>query len=246
MCLESDGQFLIIDAGSGLLMLEKELRAAYVDYPNNVPGPFHILLSHLHIDHIIGLTTFSPIWQKEPEVYVYTASRDERPLKEQVFGVFKPPYWPVVMKDSVMVKCILTQADIPFTVGPFTVTPFAANHPDETYSFHITDGRVNVVHLLDSEVSTGPEAEALSRYCREADLIVFDAAYAPEDYLKHKGWGHSTVTEGVRLAREWNCRTMQFAHFSQDYDDAALEGWRRYFDGDDRFILAYDGMEIEL
>ncbi|MCL2564704.1 MAG: MBL fold metallo-hydrolase [Defluviitaleaceae bacterium] len=245
MLLESGGHSLIVDAGSGLVMLEKELREANPDYPGNLPMPPNILISHLHLDHIIGLSTFEPAWNKEPGMRVFTCSRDDRPLHEQVFGVFKPPYWPVTMPEVTACECIPIEANKAFTIGPFTVTPFNAKHPDETLSFHITDGHSSLVHLLDSEADHSDPAsyKELRHYCNGADLVVFDAAYSPEDYPKYKGWGHSTVKDGVYLAKEWKCKRMLFAHFSQRYSDKELDRWKQYFSGD-QFILAYDGIEL--
>ena len=242
--VESGGHSLILDAGSGLVMLEKELRALNSDYPC-VSMPFNILISHLHLDHIIGLSSFELTWQKDAGMRIFTCSRDERPLREQIFGAFKPPYWPASMPDATFAECIQIEANKSFTIGPFTITPFKAKHPNETLSFHVNDGKSNLVYLLDSEVGQLDPAppKELKRYCSGADLIVFDAAYSPEDYQKHKGWGHSTVKDGVYLAREWKCKRMLFAHFSQRYSDEELDKWKQYFEGD-QFILAYDGIEL--
>ena len=248
MTVESGGQVLIIDAGTGILQLENELRKTYPDYPQGLPYSPSILISHLHIDHIIGLSTFEPVMHKNSQLSIFTCSRDDRPLKEQIFGIFKPPYWPISIDKLTTAQCIAVKQDIPFVIGHFTVTAFDTDHPDTTLSFHITDGRKTIVYLLDSEVATmnPKEYKKMLDYCRGADLVVFDATYSPEDYPKCKSWGHSTIEDGVRLADNSGCKRILFSHFSQAYGDGELELWKRRLADESRFMLASDGFEFTL
>jgi len=245
MRLTYDGGMILLDAGSGIMKLDAELREEYPGYPKNLPFSPNILISHLHLDHIIGLPSFAPVSDEDAGVRIFTCSRSDKPIKEQVFGAFLPPYWPVHMSAVAFAECIPV-------VGTFkidhkiTVTPFAANHPDTTQSFHITDGTKTVVHLLDHEMLPQDETDVLYEHCRHADVVVFDAAYLLRDYPAKHGWGHSTVQEGIRLAEKCGCKKMVFAHFGQEYSDADLNGLNDLFAQDDRFVLAYEGLEIEV
>ncbi|MDR2167755.1 MAG: MBL fold metallo-hydrolase [Clostridiales bacterium] len=241
---------LIIDAGSGLLLLQEELRRKYPDYPRGLPHPPALLLSHLHLDHIIGLSAFAPAWQKVG-MQIFTYSRDARPLVEQVFGIYRPPFWPISMEAFGCVECIeIKEGAPPFELGPATITPFAAAHPDKTASFHITDGEKTLVYLLDSEMPLMGEAEyaALVEYCTNADLVVFDAAYSKEDYPARKGWGHSTVEDGIKLAQKSGAKRMLFTHFGQEYSDEDLDNWKAEIKNSDvtEFIFAREGMEFSI
>lgn len=245
MIVESGGCIVIIDAGSGIMMLEKELITT-----NQTRSACNVLLSHLHMDHITGFGTFSQIWKKDSAIKVFTCPRDDRPLKEQVFGVFNPPHWPSSLVKASGAQCIPVEAGVPFAIEHLIVTPFPANHPDTTLSFHISDGERVFVHLLDSETSNmKPDLhDELTRLCRGADLVVFDASYSSEDYEKYIGWGHSTVEQGVKLADECKPKRMLFSHFGQQYSDEQLDSWTRFFgDGDStEFIMAKDGLELTL
>jgi len=234
---------LVLDAGSGLVNLGHDI------YVHNAPkGPQDVLISHLHMDHIIGLSVFSPGLDAERGLRIYTVSRDgNKSLASQVLDPFSPPYWPVPMQDAIFAEFIEITEDAPFAAGPLMVTPFAASHPDKTTSFFITDGKKSLVYLLDSEVSIMGDADyaQLVDYCRSADLVIFDAAYSPEDYHRFKGWGHSTVLDGVRLRKDSNCKRMMFCHFAQKYSDEEILSWSQYFDGD-HYIFAADEMEVTL
>ena len=58
-----DGTELILDAGSGI----RELHASDVGHAKRI----HILLTHLHLDHIHGLLFFRPLFDPEAEVTVW-------------------------------------------------------------------------------------------------------------------------------------------------------------------------------
>jgi len=250
MTIESLGRQLVIDAGSGITMLEDELRA---DDPLRqlAKRDFTFLISHLHLDHIIGFGTFSAIWKNPSDIQIFTCSRDSREtLKQQVFGVFKPPYWPDTLAETSGASCIEIESRLPFRVNHFTVTPFLAKHPNQTLSFHVTDGKRTMVHLLDSELAALNSARygELCEFCAGADLVVFDAAYSGADYPRHRGWGHSTVEQGVSLARECRPKRMMFAHYSQHYSDDELDSWTEHFENESgtEYIMARDGIELEL
>ena len=238
---------VVLDAGSGLVNCCRDV----LDFGEKLAGPQDILLSHLHIDHIIGLCAFAPAFDKKEGIRVFTVSRGETSLASQVFGIFKPPYWPVSLEEATNAQCIPIQVGIPFAAGPLTITPFCASHPDKTTSFHITNGEKSLVYLLDNEVATMDEAtyQNLVDYCKGADMVVFDSAYSPDDYPEYKGWGHSTVLDGIKLRRDSNCKRMLFSHFAHRYTDEEILGWKRYFENDfdsNCYIFACDEMEVAL
>ena len=77
-CLEvvlDDGTILVLDAGTGARALGLELE------PNG--APIHLLLTHLHLDHLEGLGFFTPIWQAQNEVHIWGPASPVRNLARQ-------------------------------------------------------------------------------------------------------------------------------------------------------------------
>ena len=235
---------LIVDAGSGLSELQMQRQAKDKNFAKS---NIDLLLSHLHMDHIMGLGTFMPVHSKGSNMKIYTCSRGEVPLHEQIFGVFKPPYWPIHISETTDVVCNEILSNKTFCIGDFEITPFMAYHPDITLSFHIAAGGISLVHLLDSELGQMDERgyKELVDFCHNADMVIFDAAYSREDYAKRVGWGHSTVEDGIKLAEKSGCKSMVFSHFSLEYSDNDLDSWKKKLDPQ-KYMMAYDGMEIKI
>ena len=244
MVLESKDNMIVLDAGSGLMGVDMDLRERYPGYPNSLPFEATVLISHLHLDHVIGLPWFAPFFSPKVKSKIYTYDRGGGALRDQIFGSFVPPYWPVSMAAISSVECL--PIDGPFETNGFTVTPFVANHPDKTASFHITDGKKTLVYLLDNEMQPGYDRTEIIERCRNADLVVFDAAYLIEDYPGKIGWGHATVEDGIQLAEASGLKRMVFSHYAQEYPDHKLNLLNERVPDDGRFIFAREGMTIEL
>jgi len=57
---------------------------------------------------------------------------------------------------------------------------------------------------------------------RDADLVIHDAQYSPEDLQKKRGWGHSSWEQAVTVARRAGVKKLALFHHNPDYDDGTL------------------------
>ena len=55
--LDIDGHIVVLDCGSGLMQFYYDMKDQFKD-----GFKFDVLLSHLHLDHIIGFSTFPPLF----------------------------------------------------------------------------------------------------------------------------------------------------------------------------------------
>ena len=60
-------------------------------------------------------------------------------------------------------------------------------------------------------------------FCKNADVLIHDAQYTPDEYPAHRGWGHSTWQDAVNAAKESNARRLLLAHHDPTRTDAELE-----------------------
>ena len=87
MTLES-GKKIIIDAGTGIRALGNKLLAE--KEPINV----HLLITHIHWDHILGFPFFKPIYDKRTRVHLIGCPLVQGDIKKLIARSMSPPYFP--------------------------------------------------------------------------------------------------------------------------------------------------------
>lgn len=57
---------------------------------------------------------------------------------------------------------------------------------------------------------------------RDADMLIHDGQYTPEELPSHKGWGHSSWEQAIEVAERANVKQLIVTHHDPDHDDAFL------------------------
>ena len=87
-----------------------------------------------------------------------------------------------------------------FSIGETRVTACWLNHPQGCLGFRIETPVGTIVYATDNEPGNLEYDRNLRRLAEGADIFVNDAQYTPEQLETHRGWGHSSWREGVRIA----------------------------------------------
>lgn len=214
LCLEVEiaGRRIVIDAGSGLHAV-----AGGKDRRTN------ILLTHLHLDHLIGLFAFDPLYEAGAEIVVWCGNLGGATAETELRRLFSTPLFPGSFDDlraNLVFKGFVAGETI--QVDGVSVRTHPLRHPGGATGYRFEDsGRIIVVATDMEHDDGGPEA-GLVAFCRHADAILYDATYKQADYPRYRGWGHSTHAEGVRLARAASAKRLVCLHHAPQYDDAEL------------------------
>jgi phosphoribosyl 1,2-cyclic phosphodiesterase len=216
---DSDGTIIVLDAGTGI----RALGAALVDHR----GPVHILLSHLHMDHIQGLGFFRPFFDPKREIHVWGPPSTTADLRTRLTRYLSPPLFPMRIKE---LESHVELHDTPpgsWTIGGLEVRASSVIHPGPTVGYRITDGRSTVAYLTDHEPALGgcEDAEWTSGFALAfgADLLVHDAQYTDEEYRQRVGWGHSSVGDAVSFATRAAVERLVLFHHDPEHDDPWLD-----------------------
>ena len=241
-------RIVIIDAGTGLRNLGRDLRAI-----GHKQEQIVIALSHFHWDHIQGFPFFAPAYDSKQKITLLTLGRDRTTTHlRQIFEVqMQAEYFPVQLDQMGAVFEFLQIADASqhFTAinGVETVvTAQRHNHPGGAYSFRIErNGKVLVVC---TDVEHGEQIDPrLVELARGADLLVHDAQYTAEELLKRRGWGHSSFDQAMQLAEMAGVKRLALTHHDPEHDDEFLLRIEKLCqERCPNAVLAREGMEIAI
>lgn len=235
--LNAGGEQLLFDAGTGILRSTALLH----------DGPCHLFLSHMHMDHLMGLPFWRPLFIKGKEVHIYSEKRNGMTTREQLANFLRAPYWPVGVElfQGVAAYHDITVANT-FHIGNVQISTMRANHPNEGTVYRVDWDGKSVVYALDFEHSAEASA-ALAAFAKNADVLIYDATYFPENYPEKKGWGHSTWVEGLKLKEAAGIKTLFLAHHELDHTDELLDSLQnKLWELDKNVFLAREEAVIQL
>lgn len=240
MALDYGEDLIVLDAGSGIIQLGAALANS------SKFKRIHILLSHLHLDHIQGLMGFNPLFDADANVHIYGEGKGALAFHDRLDRVLGPPYWPISLKDvPSQPELHEIEPDMSFMIsGDITVQTLRSCHPNDSLMFRIEDASSSVVYTLDCEL-TEDLFPRLVHFSRNCSLLIWDANYA--DDCSKSGWGHSTWKQGISVARASGAKKILMTHFDRSYTDNLLrEQERAAIQADENCLFAREGMVIAL
>lgn len=245
-------EHVLCDLGSGVRPFGQAAMARH----GLSPQTYHVFMSHVHWDHIMGLPFFAPAYIPGNRVVIYGGHAElERALRRQQ----EEPSFPVPFSTfRADISFVHLEPDRAHDVAGMSVTLKLQRHAGDSYGYRFESQGRSVVYSTDSEHTLTDLADMQSfvEFFRDADLVVFDAMYSLAEAISVKAdWGHSSNVIGVELCQRAGVRHLCLFHHEPSYSDEAIDGAladaRRYEEitRSGRPLLvssAYDGMEIVL
>ena len=227
---------LIFDAGTGI----REMGMCPEIMGNN---HFSLFLSHLHWDHIQGFPFFGPLYNPNVTIDVYSPA-------ENMAGFFaeqmRAPFYPVdfgSVKDRINFKAI--SPDQECSVGGVKITCCKMNQPGDSYSYCVEEKGKKIVYATDMELLGFKIGEDTKKVFENADTVILDAQYTPQDAYAKTKWGHSAFCYAVDFAMEMNVKKLYLFHHEPSYDDkkinSILQSAKWYAD-----FISEKKLEVEL
>lgn len=251
-CVEvtlDSGQRIVLDAGTGMRPLGVQI--------NGDGRELHIMLTHLHLDHLQGLGFFRPLFDPGLEVHLWGPASPVQSLEERIAIYLSPPLFPVHLSE---IPARLVFHDEPHHVAIGSAMVHAANvtHQGPTVGYRIEEHGKVLAYLPDHEPAIGgdlnhqpPDWISGHEVAHDADILFHDAQYGDREYPTHVGWGHSSVDHVYEFARKLDVARVVLFHHDPYHTDEELEALlddtrRRWDDAGDRVCLAHEGMTVTL
>lgn len=220
-CVEiSCGDDMIIcDAGTGI----RELGNTLIRQKKH-PIKAHILLSHVHWDHYIGLPFFKPLYNSDNSFVIGGPKPEHYDFGEAISHAMRPPFFPIPT-DAIPAKIrFKTISEKRFIIGKVKVVPIFVNHPGGAFGwrFDLPDGK-KIAHITDNEPDGSKSFTKIVKWLSGVDVLIHDAQYLPSEYSKRKSWGHSPFTYPVEITKAANVKNLYLFHFDPDSNDLKLK-----------------------
>ncbi len=261
----------LIDLGNELL--EKYISSG-LSTEERTPVKATVLISHIHQDHIQGFTFFRPLHIPSTNLNVYGNVNYNETLSDELASLLFGKSFPLDLGDiagnlnindisdteaiilrhdsAPIIKRIEKAQDATPENDDVVITCYRSYaHPQEgVLIYKIAYKDKVLVYATDKESYLGGDKK-LTNFARGCDLLIHDAQYTTEDYASpitpKQGYGHSTFEMAVEAQKQANAKKLVFFHYDPDYDDNKLNIIKDHYKAnDEKVILAYEGLEIEL
>ncbi len=276
-CVEviAGGHLIILDAGTGIVGIGDDLMEEHIcsaiNPEDRKPVFATLLISHIHQDHLLGLTFFKPLHLKSSKLLIYGAKPQNSTLSQDLSELVFGKTFPLDLGD---IACNLEINDIEDTQAilmkpdekPQLVSLCNVNqgdddvlitfyksyvHPQEGVSIYkISYKGKSLVYATDKECYVGGDKKFV-KFAKHCDLLIHDAQYTTEDYLNpyspKQGFGHSTFDMAVEVMKQTEAKNLIFTHYDPSYDDNKLAKIKEHYVTDNKNIyMSYEGFEFEL
>jgi len=248
----SDGNMLVLDAGSGIRDLGPSCGQA---------EQINILLTHLHLDHIQGLLFFAPFFRPDVEIVIWGPPAPGRSLRDRIGRYLSAPLSPVEIR-SLPAKVSFRKCPAEeWEIGSARIQAAPVNHRGPTLGFRISEADTSLCYLPDHEPALGVplaqiESDWISGFAlaERCSLLLHDCQYTDDEYLERIGWGHSRVSDALQFARRSEAERVLLFHHDPLHTDGQLDllerradrDWRELGGSPGAIAMAVEGEEFDL
>ncbi len=238
--LTSETAAVFLDMGTGVVRLFHPHLRTLVDKADRI----FVLLSHFHLDHIIGIA-YLPLFFRSKRVQIVGPGPTISGYKteEILASLFRSPVFSLPLSEFPMK---LSFGD--FVVGRneldsgFAVDISPQEHADPSVAIKLGDGQV--VFATDTACQ-----ERTEKFASGADILIHESYFDVEDYEALSSdnnrrltlAAHSHVREVGWLAKRAHVRRLLLTHFNPEYSEERL----RRMENDCRRIFSDAAVPIE-
>ena len=226
VAVKAGGRLLVLDAGSGIAKLGSVMTGEKEAV---------LLLSHTHLDHVMGLCMCPALFDPEFHLSIYGADYQGESVRAQLEKLYSQPLWPVApdMLPAQIGYAAFTPRegkDASVRPGTFyetlhfggvTVEIMEGVHPNGVRFFRLNDGHETLVYMTDCTITEGVR-EAMLDFAKDADILLIDGQYTDEEFASKQNFGHNSRSEAVRFARDCGARALHIIHHDPSATDREL------------------------
>ncbi len=217
---------VILDAGTGIFRARDRLCTPFLD----------VLLTHAHLDHVVGLTyLFDILWEKSIDrVTVHGSAATLAAIRDHLLA---EPLFPVPLPCEY--QTLERQVAL---AGGGNATWFPLVHPGGAVGYRLAWPGHSLAFVTDT--TAAPDADYV-RQIEGVDLLIHECNFADREHQWAKKTGHSHTTPVAQVAKAAGVGRVVLVHSNPlvpGLDECELATARRIFPD---VVAGSDLMEIE-
>jgi len=185
----------------------------------------HLIISHLHWDHILGFPFFHPIHVPGVRVHLHSPFPAEllaRHMEELFDGTYSRLRAIRNLAAAVSFHHIPAEGA---TIAGARVRHALTDHTTDTFAFRIEHAGKVLGYVTDHEAREGVVNDRIVDLVRGADLLLHDAQYTAREYPDQVGWGHSSIEAAIDNGRRAGVGRVLLCHHDPRHNDSFLQSY---------------------
>lgn len=202
LLIECDSSQILIDAGTGIMKY----------FSDSKEKEHHIIFTHYHMDHIIGLPFVQQLFRTDQTFHMYGPQLQTHGTSSILSLLFKKPLLPMD-KDSISSTIIhqSIQENSSYLINGFNISTMLVDHPGGCMVYAITCNKHKITILTDFPNETANLEEVL-RFSSNSDILYIDGYIKQEEIKYMSDYGHSTVENAILLFRKSKSKKLVISH----------------------------------
>jgi phosphoribosyl 1,2-cyclic phosphodiesterase/ActR/RegA family two-component response regulator len=218
-------QLFIFDAGSGIKNLSDHLLKQ-----KRTRIEAKIFISHPHWDHINALPFFVPLYLPGNDFEILGARHGDTTMRLIMSAQMDGVYFPITFQEFGARVYFHDLDEEELSFGRVRVKSMLLSHPGRCLGYRVDYNGRSVCYITDNEMflEGNPHhnphyAAKLAKFVAGTDALITDATYTDEEYASKVGWGHSCISEVVKLAHRAKVKNLYLFHHDPDQSDTAID-----------------------
>jgi phosphoribosyl 1,2-cyclic phosphodiesterase len=244
-CVEviaDNGTHIVFDGGSGIHPLGNKYMK------EGLPKDLTIFITHAHWDHIQGLPFFTPAFVPGNKIGFFGCDQGTISFRDVLKHQMETPYFPVKLSSWLADIDIESIGETTIDINGIKIRSSYTEHPGMTLGYRLDYKGKSVVYMPDNEpfakfdmetvfeehgendedldmekVFLEDQKAKLFSFIQDADVLIHDAQYTPEEYKAKAGWGHANFELTVRLALHGNVKHLVLFHHDASRSDRDID-----------------------
>ena len=231
LLIECDESRILIDAGTGIMNYFSDAK----------DKEHHILFTHYHLDHIVGLPFIRQLYMSNQTFHMYGPQLKEHNTSTILPTFLREPFLPIALSDITSeINHNTLMENKSYSINGFTIQTMIVDHPGScmVYSIQCNDKKITI--LTDFPNENGNQDDII-KFTYGSDIVYIDG-YLKQYEMKYLAdYGHSSIENAIALFKLSNSKKLLLSHHKNDRLYKEIKHYEDY-----NIIIAKENQEYDI